>query len=109
MVLVGGIHAVEINFGNYSRLESSEKELIKEIRAQDFNEITLNRKKPEDNLFAAVKKNISPTELKNIPKFLSLKTHCDVILHYGVDPGKVIHGSVIKKIQNYPSKKSTKK
>ena len=48
-------------------------------------------------------------DLKNIPKFLSLKTHCDVILHYGVDPGKVIHGSVIKKIQNYPSKKSTQK
>jgi DNA-binding transcriptional MerR regulator len=102
-------NAVEINFGNYSRLESSEKELIKEIRAQDFNEITLNRKKPEDNLFAAVKKNISPTELKNIPKFLSLKTHCDVLLHYGVEPGKVIHGSVVKKIQNYPLKKPPNK
>lgn len=102
-------NAVEINFGNYSRLESSEKELIKEIRAQDFNEITLNRKKPEDNLFAAVKKNISPKDLKNIPKFLSLKTHCDVLLHYGVEPGKVIHGSVVKKIQNYPLKKPRNK
>lgn len=102
-------NALDINFRNYSRLENTEKELIEEIRAKDFYGMTLNRKKPEENLFATVNKSISPMDLKNIPKFLSMKTHCDVILHYGVDPGKVIHGSVIKKIQNYPSKKSTKK
>ncbi len=89
----------EILNGYYQRLEVNEKELLDKINSKGFNSLTIKRNRNDEDTLAIFSKTLNPSEIKNIPKFLSMQTYCDITLQYGADPGKILNAIIVKKIK----------
>jgi hypothetical protein len=89
----------EIRNGYYQRLEVHEKELLDKINSKGFNSLTIKKNSHDEDTFATFSKILNPSEIKNIPKFLSMQTFCDITLQYGADPGKILNAIVVNKIK----------